>query len=169
MTKQYGESFKKTGIDLLADVKFKSFVDKLTEHEKLASHLPLSEQRKINAQLMVEHNKGSESIHRIKNLEIPGIEKNKIALRIYIPNESKNLPVLVYFHGGGWVFGSVEEADAVCRRLANHLDCIIASVEYRLAPEYPFQALFMDFFIFLSMKIVKKLNGQKKLEPLYMS
>ena len=44
----------------------------------------------------------------------------------------------MYFHGGGWVFGGIEEADAVCRRFANHLGCIISSVGYRLAPEFPF-------------------------------
>ena len=124
--------------DLLADTNFKLFIEKLTEHEKVVSHLSLLEQRKINAQLMAEYNKNCESIHRIENLEIPGVDKNKIPLRIYIPNESKKLPVLMYFHGGGWVFGSIDEADAVCRRLANHLGCIIASVEYRLAPEFPF-------------------------------
>lgn len=45
---------------------------------------------------------------------------------------SKILPVIVYLHRGGWVFGNIEEADPVCRKLANHLGCIVASVEYRL-------------------------------------
>lgn len=48
------------------------------------------------------------------------------------------LPTLVYFHRGGWVFGSVDEADPVCRKLANHLGSIVVSVDYRLAPENPF-------------------------------
>jgi len=110
----------------------------LNEHEKVVARLPLSEQRKINRQLMKEYNKGCESIHRVIDLEIPGIEKNKIPLRIYTPKEVTSLPVMVYFHGRGWVFGSIEESDAVCRRLSNHLGCIVASVEYRLAPEFPF-------------------------------
>jgi acetyl esterase len=128
----------KQSVDLLADVNFKSFMDNLNEHEKAVSQLSLSEQRKINCQLMATYNKGCESVHRVVDLEILGIEKNKIPLRIYIPNEFTSLPIMVYFHGGGWVFGSIEESDAVCRRLSNHLGCIIASVEYRLAPEFPF-------------------------------
>lgn len=132
------ENMMKSSIDLLSDVNFRLFIDKQLEHEKAVSHLPLSEQRKINCQLMAEYNKGCESIHRVNNLEIIGFDKNKIPLRLYFPNESKNLPVMVYFHGGGWTFGSIEEADAVCRRLSNHLGCIVASVEYRLAPEFPF-------------------------------
>lgn len=128
----------KQSVNLLSDANFKSFIDKLEEREKAASHLPLSEQRKINRRLMAKYNKECESIHRVVDLEIPGVEKNKIPLRIYTPNEFTSLPVMVYFHGGGWVFGSVEEADAVCRRLSNHLGCIVASVEYRLAPEFPF-------------------------------
>lgn len=125
-------------IDLLSDANFKLFIDEMIEQEKAISHLSLSEQRKINCQIMTKCNEGCESIHHVINLEILGIEENKIPLRIYIPNELTSLPVMVYFHGGGWVFGSIEESDAVCRRLANYLSCIIVSVEYRLAPEFPF-------------------------------
>lgn len=127
-----------SSLDLLADPSFKSFIDKFTEHVKAISHFPLSEQRKLDAQFILKENKCSEYINRIENLEILGVENNRIPLRIYIPNESENLPVMMYFHGGGWVFGSIEEADAICRRLANHLGCIITSVGYRLAPEFPF-------------------------------
>ncbi len=45
---------------------------------------------------------------------------------------------MVYFHGGGWVFGGIEESDCVCRRLAHYWGCIVVSVAYRLAPEFPF-------------------------------
>ena len=48
--------------------------------------------------------------------------------------------VLVYTHGGGWVFGSVETHDPFCRLLANAAGVIILSIEYRLAPEHPYPA-----------------------------
>jgi acetyl esterase len=54
------------------------------------------------------------------------------------------LPVLAWFHGGGWVIGDLDEADASARRLANRVGCLVVSVDYRLAPEHPFPAAFDD-------------------------
>ena len=48
------------------------------------------------------------------------------------------MPVLIYFHGGGFVFGSRDSHDAPCRHLAREGDCIVVSVDYRMAPEFPF-------------------------------
>jgi acetyl esterase len=63
-----------------------------------------------------------------------------IPLRAYTPRDSNGaaLPVLIYFHGGGFVFGSRDSHDAPCRHLAREGDCIVVSVDYRMAPEYPF-------------------------------
>ncbi len=47
-------------------------------------------------------------------------------------------PLLVYFHGGGWVIGDLDTHDGVCRFLAEHSGCRVLSVEYHLAPEHPF-------------------------------
>ena len=54
------------------------------------------------------------------------------------PGASGTLPALVYFHGGGFVLGSIESHDAVCRQLAVDSGCAVLSVEYRLAPEQKF-------------------------------
>ncbi len=63
-----------------------------------------------------------------------------IPLRIYTPRDpaGQALPVLVYFHGGGFVIGSRDSHDAPCRYLAVAGDCIVVSVDYRMAPEHPF-------------------------------
>lgn len=62
-------------------------------------------------------------------------------------------PVIVYFHGGGWVVGGLSSHDGTCRMLARHSGCVVVAVDYRLAPEHPFpaglddaQAAFRDVF-----------------------
>lgn len=71
-----------------------------------------------------------------------------IPLRLYTPVDAAPgpLPVLVYFHGGGWVVGSLDSHDPVCRSLANASGCKVISVDYRLAPEYPWPAAPDDCF-----------------------
>jgi acetyl esterase len=53
-------------------------------------------------------------------------------------------PVLVYLHGGGWCYGSIETVDRFCRRVADRSGCAVLSVDYRLAPEHPFPAALLD-------------------------
>jgi acetyl esterase len=77
----------------------------------------------------------------VEDLRVPG-PAGDIPVRVYRPLDAAStvLPVLVWFHGGGWVIGSVHESDADCRRLAVDGKFAVVSVEYRLAPEYPFPA-----------------------------
>ncbi|GGB52317.1 alpha/beta hydrolase [Shewanella inventionis] len=63
-----------------------------------------------------------------------------INVRVYSPAPNTALPVLVHFHGGGHMCGSVELYDPICRHLASIAQCVVISVEYRLAPEYPYPA-----------------------------
>jgi acetyl esterase len=69
-----------------------------------------------------------------------------VTVRIYIPGATRPLPVLVYFFGGGWVLGSVNAVDPICRRLANATPCAVVSVAYRRAPEHPFPAGLEDCY-----------------------
>lgn len=72
--------------------------------------------------------------------EVTDVDANGVRLRIYRPNDRRDKGALVYFHGGGWVIGSIDTHDDVCRKLAMLLDHVVISVDYRLAPEHPFPA-----------------------------
>jgi acetyl esterase len=132
--------------NLLDDPNFKEFIDAFTQISKASEHLSLNEGRRLSTQFFLSDETVFEPVHRIENIEIRGRDQNSIPLRIYVPNESKMLPTLVYFHRGGWVFGNIEEADPVCRKLANHLGCVVVSVDYRLAPENPFPKPLYDCY-----------------------
>lgn len=70
----------------------------------------------------------------------------KLPIRIYTPDGNGPLPILVFFHGGGWVVGDLESHDAPCRALANGAGCIVVAVDYRLAPEHKFPAAADDCY-----------------------
>jgi acetyl esterase/lipase len=74
---------------------------------------------------------------------IPG-PGGDIPVRIFRPRKGATLPVVVYFHGGGFVIGDLDTYDRGCRALAVGADAIVVSVDYRLAPEHPFPAAIED-------------------------
>lgn len=67
-----------------------------------------------------------------------------VRCRRYHPAPGRLLPPVVYLHGGGWVFGSLDPVDAACRRIAERSGCAVVSVDYRLAPEHPWPAAVQD-------------------------
>jgi acetyl esterase len=79
------------------------------------------------------------AVAEVEDREVPG-PAGRIPVRVYRPSLAAELPVLVYFHGGGWTICSIETHDGTCRQLANAAGCAVVSVEYRLAPEHPFPA-----------------------------
>jgi acetyl esterase/lipase len=76
---------------------------------------------------------------RVEGLRMSG-PLGEIPARLYVPlgAPAPPQPLLVFFHGGGWVIGDLDTHDGVCRFLAEHAGCRVLSVEYRLAPEHPF-------------------------------
>jgi acetyl esterase/lipase len=84
----------------------------------------------------------------VDELLVPGPEGDpEVRVRRYRPADREEpLPALVYFHGGGFVVGSLDLYDADCRRIAAEVDAVVVSVDYRLAPEHPFPAPLEDCY-----------------------
>ena len=76
--------------------------------------------------------------------EVRELRAGTMAMRLYRPSLSPGQPVLVYYHGGGWVIGDLETHDVVCRQLCVDGQCAVLSVDYRLAPEHVFPAAVDD-------------------------
>jgi len=76
---------------------------------------------------------------RVEDAVIPGPAGN-MSIRIYANSNDADLPVVAFFHGGGWVLSSIDGHDSLARRLAARTGALVVSVEYRLAPEHPFPA-----------------------------
>jgi len=85
-------------------------------------------------------------VYRVKEYAAPGLD-GPIPVRVYHGYGAAELsapPVLVYFHGGGWITGDLDSHDWICRMIANAAGCVVASVDYRLAPGHRFPAAYDD-------------------------
>lgn len=79
------------------------------------------------------------------SMDIPG-PHGLIPVRLYSPKEGENLPALVFFHGGGFIGGSLKTVENPCKAIAEKANAVVISVDYRLAPEHPFPIGFEDCF-----------------------
>ena len=66
-------------------------------------------------------------LYEVQNLVIPA-PHGEIQARLYKPVQQDNLPLLVWYHGGGWVLGDLDSADMTCRDIANHSGCLVLSI-----------------------------------------
>lgn len=91
----------------------------------------------------------AQAVQEIMDFHIPVSDGQTIIVRGYVPlnaQEDVPLPAMVFAHGGGWCLGSLDVYDVPCRALANATGRMILSVDYRLAPEYPFPTPLEDVF-----------------------
>lgn len=107
------------------------------------SDLPPAEARAMYKALSAMEQ--GEEVERVDDRHIPGADGD-VAIRVYTPHAAVGEAhgVLVWFHGGGWVIGDLDTADATCRALANRAGCVVVSVDYRLAPEHQAPAALED-------------------------
>jgi len=84
-------------------------------------------------------------LERVEDLLVPG-PGGDVPVRVYATEQGGVRPALVYFHGGGFVFGNIDTHDAVCRAIAKGSGLVVISVDYRLAPEHKFPAAVEDSY-----------------------
>lgn len=105
----------------------------------------LNELRRIFEESWIERTRVPPDMAFVHDVSIPSRDGGTIPARIYRPIASDDsLPVLVYSHGGGWVFGSVDAVDRAVKWIAAESKVVVISVDYRLAPEAPYPAAWDD-------------------------
>jgi acetyl esterase/lipase len=104
-----------------------------------------------------------EPVANVVNRTVPS-PAGSIPVRVYTPTGSGPFPVVVYFHGGGWVIADLDTYDASPRALANMAKAVIVSVEYRKGPEHKFPAAHQDAFAAYRWVVAnaKRFNGDPK-------
>jgi acetyl esterase len=101
--------------------------------------------RKQSSEMRALRNAQPPAVAHVEDRRIPG-PAGSIPTRIYTPSGNGPFPVLVYYHGGGFVIGDLESHDGVCRQLTNGAGCVTVAVDYRLAPEAKFPAAVDDCY-----------------------
>jgi acetyl esterase len=117
------------------DPQAKAVMDQVAALGFPAAHTVSPQQARANAQ--ARPRAAGPEVARVENRTIPGPD-SQLPVRIYTPSGTGPFPALVWFHGGGWVVGDLESADATARHLMLGAGCVVVSVDYRLAPEAKF-------------------------------
>ena len=132
----------------------------LVEKAQAEGAKPIDQQTPAEARQTYENQRGPltpepPEVAAVRDFAVPG-PRGEIPVRLYRPAGSSDgaaLPVIVFYHGGGWVIGSLNTHDVVCRGLANHSGCAVLSVDYRMGPEDPFPAAGEDCYAVLEWLI----------------
>jgi acetyl esterase len=117
------------------DPQAKAVMDQVAALGFPAVHTVSPQQARANGQ--ARPRAAGPEVARVEDRTIPGPD-SQLSVRIYTPLGSGPFPALVWFHGGGWVVGDLESADATARHLTLGAGCVVVSVDYRLAPEAKF-------------------------------
>ncbi len=125
-------------------------------------HISLKKHYKTYRKILNLINPPIEPIYKVLDHRIMK-DNREIPVRVFIPRENPQPKLLIFFHGGGWVTGNIDSYTNVCANMANRTNHTVVSVDYRLAPEYPFPNGLEDCYwatreIFLNSE---KLNFKK--------
>jgi acetyl esterase len=144
----FGRPVQVEGQTLAPDIQALLGLAKLAGSESFTEGVPVATARQHRLQeARIVAERPRIEMARVEPVEIPG-PGGTIGARLYVPHEAppEPAPLLVYYHGGGWVIGDLDTHDAPCRFLAAHSGARILAIDYRLAPEHPFPAAAEDAF-----------------------
>jgi acetyl esterase len=122
-----------------------SMLDLLNEYGITLSGDSVAESRQQLDAMMELAGDDPVSVGEVVGFTIPA-EGRDISARAYVPRDEGLFPTVAFFHGGGFVLGSLEGYDNFCRLLAKRSGCLVVSVDYRLAPEHPWPAALEDAY-----------------------
>jgi acetyl esterase len=127
------------------DPKVRRFLDRLAAASPRSAAALTVAERRASIERLLAFGGEPEPVERIEERSLPG-PAGALGARVYTPAgmSGECLPGLVYFHGGGFVAGSLDTHDGICRSLANASGCRLVSVDYRLGPEARFPAAVED-------------------------
>jgi len=120
--------------------KYHAFLGKANayiEQDKIDGICPTAEQARVNLDKIGTFYQPKMHVSRVIDAEI-SLPNRNISLRIYDPQPEQITSVIIYMHGGGHMCGIVDLYDTITRRLAVCTAQLVVSIDYRLAPEYPY-------------------------------
>ena len=126
------------------DSQIRVIIEQIVSKDAPPRHILMPAVARVNQERNMLYPPGPE-VAKVEDRLIP-VSGGDIPIRVYTPTAGGPFPILVWFHGGGWVLGNVDLADGSCRRLAVGADCVVVSVGYRLAPENKFPAAADDCY-----------------------
>lgn len=121
------------------------FLDQFEKMFASIEHLSLSEQRATIQKMFLVPEEQLEPVAKVENKVIPG-SHGPLHLRLFFPKSRAPMPIIIYLHRGGWVYGSIQESEMICRKLANSTGSVVIAVEYHLSPEYKFPVALDDCY-----------------------
>jgi acetyl esterase len=120
--------------------------------------MPMAQARPIWESLAAPWNEPRLPVASVRDLSIPGAA-GEMRARLFQPAGAGPRPIVIFIHGGGWTFGSLESHDGHMRHLSHYSDCAVLGIEYRLAPEHPFPAPLDDIIAAIRFVRDGKLGG----------
>ena len=131
----------------MLDPKARSFLDYVASlNRPPIETMPLPEIRALYEETFMRLGGEPVEVGAVRDVEAPG-PRGPIPIRVYTPAGATDpCPLFVFYHGGGWVCGSRHSYDTLCRLLTQESGCVVASVDYRLAPEHPAPQPFEDCY-----------------------